>query len=64
MREPRGYRETLEGLELSYPGKLAFTVKEVAQICGCCEATIRRRLPQNEAHRINRHELARFLCGA
>ena len=64
MREPAGYRETIEGLEISYPGQLMFTVAEAAKICGCSKDTIRRRVPmQPSIHRINRHELARFLCG-
>ena len=63
MREPEGYRETIEGLENSYPGRLMFSVKEVAAICGVSEDTVRRHVPmQPGIHRINRHNLARFLC--
>ena len=63
-REMQGYREMIEGLEASYPGKLMFSVKEVAAICGVSQDTVRRRVPmQPEIHRINRHELARFMCG-
>ena len=63
-RELPGYRETIEGLEASYPGQLMFSVREVAVICGVCEETVRRRVPMNKAiHRISRHDLARFLCG-
>ena len=64
MRELPGYRETIAGLEASYPGQLMFSVKEVSRICGVSEDTVRRRVPINKAiHRISRHELARFLCG-
>lgn len=64
MREPEGYRETIEGLEKSYPGQLMFSVKEVAAICNVSQDTVRRRVPmQTDIHRINRHELARFMCG-
>lgn len=65
MRELPGYRDTLAALETSYPGQLMFSVKEVAVICGVSEDTVRRRVPMNKAlHRIARHDLARFLCGA
>lgn len=62
-REPEGYREIIEGLENSFPGQMMFTVAEVAKICNCSKDTIRRRVPmQPSIHRINRHELARFMC--
>lgn len=62
-REPSGYREMLAGLESAYPGQLMFTVAEAARICNCSKDTIRRRVPMQTAiHRINRHELATFMC--
>lgn len=63
MRELEGYRDTIAGLEASYPGQLMFSVAEVSKICGCSAATVRRRVPMHpEIHRISRDALARWMC--
>lgn len=63
-RERPGYREMIAELQNDFPGKLMFSVQDVARICDVSEQTVRRRVPmQPDIHRISRHELARFMAG-
>lgn len=67
MARERAYRDQLEMIREKFPDHDLLTVSEVAEFCGCCNRTVRRRFAHAEwtgngpGKRITRTALARAM---
>lgn len=62
-REKAGFRDTILLLNERFPDHDLLTIEEVAQWCGMCRNTVKKRIRFNDAtKRVSKADLARQVC--